>query len=657
MAPSHRVTPRALAVGAILVVAVSLGVAFGENVVSRGGSSNAILLGATHIPAGALGGLLFLLMAVALLRRISRRIGLRPHETLTVYVMMCLGAILSSFGLMTMLLPSLVGVNYFASESNKWWDLFYKYIPEWAVPFDPRIQDVQSVSRDFYEGLRPGQPVPWDAWAAPLLSWSAIALLMFALMMCLMAILRRQWVDNEKLSFPLVQLPLEMIGERTAHLFFRSKAMWAGFAIPMLVHSLNGLHLVVPAVPQVPIIKVLNENLRPLGKPWSDLTFTPIIIAFSVIGLSVLLPQEVCFSVWFFLLLSRVQELIASSVGARLDNMPVYPAKLFVGYQSVGACVAMSVSFFLLARRHLAAVWSRTFGRGYPMEDADELMPYRSALFGALMSLALILLWCTFAGMNPLVGGLIFVAFIFFVSLVLSRCVAEIGLLMLQPLFRPIDVLAVFTKRSALGAQNLTILSFLDGVFFRDPRNIMPAFMDGMKMADGVRLHRRSLVAPFVIAIVVAMMCGYVFQLKIIYHYGGLRLNSWFFMANPRLYFQESAARLQVPEQFDYRAPIWFAVGMIVTFGLYAMRARFVWWPLHPIGYTIGAAWPGIVYWFSYFVGWVAKTLLIRYGGMKVFRTSRPFFLGLILGEFSAAILWVILSASFDLPRPSIPLT
>jgi hypothetical protein len=558
---------------------------------------------------------------------------------------------------MTMLLPSLVGVNYFATEANKWWDIFYRYIPRWIVPFDPKIHDVQDVSRQFYEGLTPGQHVPWHAWVTPLASWSVIALLMFALMMCLMAILRRQWVDHEKLSFPLVQLPLEMAGDRTAPAFFRSKVMWTGFAIPMLVHSLNGVHLIVPAVPEITVIKVLNENLAPLGKPWSDLTFTPIIIAFSVIGLSVLLPQEVCFSVWFFLILSRVQELIASSLGVRLDNMPVYPAKFFVGYQSVGASVAMSISFFLLARRHLAAVWSRTFGRGHPMEDAHELMPYGRALFGALLSLALILLWCTFAGMDPLLGGLLFVVFIFFVSLVLSRCVAEIGLLMLQPLFRPIDVLAVFVKRSALGAQNLTILSLLDGVFFRDPRNIMPMFMDGMKMADGVHLRRRSLVAPFIIAILVAMVCGYVFQLKVIYHYGGLRLNTWFFLANPRLYFEQSAAKLQAPEPFDYRAPIWFAVGLLVTFGLYAMRARFAWWPFHPIGYTIGAAWPGIVYWFSYLVGWLSKGLLIRYGGVKVFRSSRPFFLGLILGEFSAAILWVILSASFDLPRPSIPLT
>jgi hypothetical protein len=248
-------------------------------------------------------------------------------------------------------------------------------------------------------------------------------------------------------------------------------------------------------------------------------------------------------------------------------------------------------------------------------------------------------------------------SFILFVMLVLARCVGEIGLLMLQPLFRPIDVIAVFAPRRSLGAANLTILNLLDGTFFRDPRSLMPIYMDGLKMADAVRIERRSMLRAFAIATVVGIAAAMLIQLRVIYHRGGIGLNSLLFHANPVLYVRESAARLSAPAEFDVRAPIFFAVGMLATLGMYTMRTRFLWWPFHPIGYAIGAAWPGIVYWFSFLIGWLLKTLVMRYGSRDAYRRSRPLFLGLILGEYTVALIWVVVSVVTGRPGPSIPLT
>ncbi len=662
----RRIGPRALIVGALCVLGICVVVAYGELVVSRGGSINAILLGATHIPAGALAGLLALLLLTAVLRRLSARLALGPHELAVIYSMMSLAALISSFGLMTQLLPNLAGTNYFANAANRWADILYPHLPEWLVPYDPRGGPAQDVAKGFYEGLLPGQHIPWRLWVRPLAFWSVVALLMFTMMACLMAVFRRQWVDHEKLSFPLVQLPLEMIGggadpqapggaaRPAPGRFFRLPWMWAGFALPFLVHAVNGLHGIFPVVPEIRIIWVLNQYAS--AKPWTDIMFTPVIVAFSVIGISFLLPQEVCFSIWAFLLLSRVQDYVASVTGARMDVMPLYGGtRFFVGYQSLGASIVISVAFFWVARRHLRDVWRAVWRRN--QDERSELVGARAAALGVLGCFALILAWCSLAGLNVLLAAVIFVSFIFFSAMVLARCVSEVGLLMLQPVFTPRHVLALVVPEYALGARNLTLLSVLDGVFFRDPRNVMPAFMDGMKLAAGVRLRLRDLAAPFALAVCLAMAAGYVIQLRTIYHYGGVRLNSWFFLANPTLYFQRSVAVLSAREPLDVRAPAWAAVGAAVTVGLYALRARFVWWPVHPIGYAIGAAWPGIVYWSSFFMGWLAKLLLVRYGGMRMFRRARPFFLGLILGEFSAAIVWVIVSACLDVPGPFIPLT
>ena len=40
---------------------------------------------------------------------------------------------------------------------------------------------------------------------------------------------------------------------------------------------------------------------------------------------------------------------------------------------------------------------------------------------------------------------------------------------------------------------------------------------------------------------------------------------------------------------------------------------------------------------------WVAKTLILRYGGMRLYKQTVPFFLGLALGHFATAgIVWGI---------------
>jgi hypothetical protein len=475
-------------------------------------------------------------------------------------------------------------------------------------------------------------------------------------MVCTASLLRRQWVDGEKLPFPLVQLPLELTDERTAGPLVRKVAFWAGFALPVIFHSVNGLSNLFPAVPHIKSYLILTQFFR--DRPWRDMTYTPANIAFSVTGLSFLLPLDVSFSFWFFLWFSRLQEVIASLYGARLDRMPVYGGTaFFIGYQSVGAAVAIAVSMLWLARPHLRLAWARAMGHADALDDRNELVGYRVAFLGIVICFLGICAWCWLAGMNALVAAVLVGSFMLFTVLMLSRAVAEVGLLMLQPVFRPIDVMAVGVPRAALGAQNLTTLSLLDGIFFRDPRVIMPVVMDGLRMTDRVNLRRRSLLPAIVVAIVLAVGLAYFIQLNLIYHRGGVTLNRWFLMSNPRHYFNASEAILRAPPQLDLRAPIHFTAGLVFTFFLYSMRARFPWWPFHPLGFALGASWPAIVYWFALFVGWLAKWIILRFGGMKGYQMARPFFLGLILGEFTAAIIWVLVSAITHAPAPFIPLT
>lgn len=648
---------RTYLIGLVAVFGVCWIVAYSELVASRGGSIDAILLGATHMPPGAIGVLIVLLVANAAVGRLSRRFRLNSAELAVIYFMLVCAALLSSFGLAAQLLPNLAGANYFASpQDHLWRDLFYRHMRPWIVPFDPSGPERQLVAVRFFEGLRPGESVPWGAWAVPIVAWMVFAFLLFFLMACVAVLFRRQWVDNEKLTFPLVQLPVEMLNEDTSRAFFRSRLMWIGFLIPFIVHGLNGIAKSYPSVPQIPTYFLLNPLF--VTRPFNEMIYTPLVLAFSIIGFAYLLPLDVSFSFWFFLIFFRLQDLVALYLGHRLDLAPLYGgSRYYQSYQSAGAFVTIAFMMFWLARPHFRLVKQRVFGDGSGDLDRDEYFNYRLAFWGGVISFILILFWLKAAGMDPLVAAFMMSAFVFVVMLVLTRCVSEVGLLMLQPVFRPLDLWAVAAPKAALGAHNLTVLSFVNGIFMRDPRNVMPAFMDSMKAADTVGVRKTAVAFGVLLAVGLGAFAAVMVQLWIIYNKGGLSLNSWFFRVNPTLYFNESVGILRGNAPFDYRAPVWFGIGGAFAFFLYAMRGRFWWWPFHPLGYAMGCAWPATVYWSSFFVGWMVKAAILRYGGATCYKNFRPFFLGLILGEFGSGIMWALLSGLFGVLSPAISIS
>jgi len=75
---------------------------------------------------------------------------------------------------------------------------------------------------------------------------------------------------------------------------------------------------------------------------------------------------------------------------------------------------------------------------------------------------------------------------------------------------------------------------------------------------------------------------------------------------------------------------------------LMSARHHFLWWPLHPLGYTISANWKTGHIFASAFLAWWLKLLILRYGGPKLYKSLRPFFLGLILGEIVGAGGWLV---------------
>ena len=75
----------------------------------------------------------------------------------------------------------------------------------------------------------------------------------------------------------------------------------------------------------------------------------------------------------------------------------------------------------------------------------------------------------------------------------------------------------------------------------------------------------------------------------------------------------------------------WINWAIVVGFAfcsfLAIMRIQYFWWPFHPIGYAISGNWAINLVWMPLFIAWVLKSIVLRYGGLRLYRAAVPFFL------------------------------
>ena len=73
-----------------------------------------------------------------------------------------------------------------------------------------------------------GSNIPWEALVEPMTLWLSFILALSLMLICMSSILHRQWSVYERLAYPMVQLPQNMIEKDSDSLiapFFRSGIM------------------------------------------------------------------------------------------------------------------------------------------------------------------------------------------------------------------------------------------------------------------------------------------------------------------------------------------------------------------------------------------------------------------------------------------------
>ena len=254
--------------------------------------------------------LLVLSLANIGIKRLFRKTLFKSGELSIIYVMLSIASGIGGHSMMQILPPMLGHPFWFATEENDWKNLFWRYLPEWLT-----VNDKRALA-GYYEGDTLYKIEYFTAWLIPVLSWFSIIFIILLIMLCLNVIIRRQWVENEKLSYPIIQLPTEMTNSR----FYFNRWMWIGFILVASVDILNGLHFLIPNIPQV-FSKRYYLNLS--SEPFLAMGNLPFALYPFVIGLGFLIPLDLSFSCWFFFWFWKLQLIVGQMVG--LSHLPGFP--------------------------------------------------------------------------------------------------------------------------------------------------------------------------------------------------------------------------------------------------------------------------------------------------------------------------------------------
>ena len=581
--------------------------------------------------------LFFLLVAIVnvVLRLIHPRLALRRGELAVAYFLILLGNTLTGRAFSAMVLPVITGAYYYATPENNWKEVIHPYLPDWPIP------QGHDVIWGFYEGNASGQ-VPWEAWLLPLFHWLVFGLALFLAMVCLMVIVRRQWVDYERLSYPMVQVPLAMLaddgGGSIIRPLFRSATMWIGFAVPFVLGCIQALHNYFEFIPPIE----MSLGHIPLLRGMEGIGF---YLSPSIVGFSYFIPQNVAAGFGFFWFLNQVQQGLQHILGwqtqeTAMGDYSMYADPMII-HQAMGGMIVLVLGTLWVGRSHLRAVWSKAL-RGNPeVDDSDEIISYRNAVLGTLVSFAVMWVWLWQSGIPPLyVPLLLFGAFVLFITI--TRVVAQGGVAAIYPPTCGPDFVV-----SAVGATNLGPRG-LAGLALSYPWNVdtlillMSGCANGLKLITEVRpANRRRLFWGIVAVIILTPAVSIALNIYLGYQHGGINLEPFYFRYVAWLPYTFMEKNIHQPEGPNLSGWIHKGLGATVMTGLMMAQRRWVWWPFHPLGYPISVGFRTMF--FSVFVAWLCKTVVLRYGGVTLFNRLKPFFVGLVLGSAVVGGTWVVI--------------
>jgi hypothetical protein len=585
-------------------------------------------------------------------------------------------------GLMRYFPATLVGPWYQARGGGDYLSLLTSLgLPGWLFPKfssgDPSNWPNDPVVVDFmgrYAPL-PGAPLsehPVWAWVRPGVMWFPFLAALATAIGSLMLITRKQWVDNERLPFPLAQIPLSLIEApapgQVLNSTLRSRLFWAGLLAVFCLHVWNGMGLYLPRyVPRIPVAYDLSGLFAEPPLNYVDQKLKEAGVFFTVVGVTYFLNSSISFSLWAFFIGYQVVRVIQ---GTATGDPTVYGQQ----DQHLGGVLAYLVMLIYVGRRHYLRVLRQAFVPRAHRHEPRRFLSYRTAVWMLVGSVGVMTVWLRAAGCEW-VAALVMVSVLLATFLVIARVIAETGLVhgqLIVPVYKPWQLLSWMGLHNVISTRSFYLGAMLQATHYdmREPLSVyashaLKIIPEPHATAEAAltreQQHARHphspirsgggrLLGALAMALLVGFVVSYASTLMTEYRYSATLdtpphtpLNVWGAETNPRLQILDATIQYDRNYYFPSHSPVLhIGLGFLITAGLSLLRFRFAGFPLHPVGFLMIGTYPGAHLWLSIFIGWAAKQVALKLGGTHLYVKARPVFLGLVVGESLAAAFWML---------------
>jgi hypothetical protein len=574
----------------------------------------------------SLAGILVLVI-VSLCATYAKGLRMEPAQRIALYSMVSLGFLLLGLPMVIHVMITVASLGAQATVNTQI-ELYFEKISSLVV-----VKDFDALM-GFWQSA---EVIPWGRWIGPLTTWTVFLLVFSFVVVAMLTLVRRHWIELERLSFPLNSPILALAGDKMltvgdehkqGYVIWTDPLVWLGLVYPFAFHLLGTLNTFYPVVPVIPTELNLHRTL-PFGPAFATaLSQEPefsLWLLPTFMGIGYIAPLGISFSVWVFFIIVQLQKLVILAVGLwGVQQLPEGLTKL----QSIFAPATYGVMTLWLARHELRRIFGEV-SRKHKL-TSDEPMSYRMALVGLAAGLVFLVGFCRILLHIPVMASIFYFVILLLVVMAYARMRAEVGY--------PGGYMAPFlfgishwvTGKEFLGGSSRFGMSHFFNLEWSSMATHAGLAIESFQLADKTGLKKSSLIRAFLVVFVVVAVVGFAVALPVAYDSGMFSLNQGYVHLTYKAPFDVPFNYAGIACQF---APLYALYSALITLVLTLLNARFFWWPLHPVGFVImGVA--GIHHlWGGFAIGWFVKSLLLRYGGLSTMKRGMAFFMAMIIGD------------------------
>ena len=577
--------------------------------------------------------LLFCVVLNAPLRRFAPRLAFSQSDLIAIFAITSVAGVVAAewVGIPH---STMYALPEYAKTNDTVKNYFLKGMPPSMVITDPLVTaDIQGGGKGI--GYATGRFL--TDYLPKVLPWALMIGALTLAMQCLNSLMRGAWNERERLTFPLIQLPVAMSEGGGSGGMWRSRPMWIAFGVMFAIDMLNGLNYLYPNLPAIPVKTLLQVNTIFKEPPLNQMGDFRLSIYPFMAAIGLFMPSDMLLSFVVFFLMRKATHIALASQGIPQETFSgsgINPGPPYFDEQTWGAMLAMFLGAVWVSREYLKEVWRDIKTRA---PSADGGIRHTYAFAGLVLTTALV------AGFGVRYGDLspgyatAYVVLFLILSTVITRIRAQVGPPTHEFAFLGVNsILGRFLGNRWLTDRQATWVTggwiMMNRMYRNHP---MPVQLEAMKMGQTERMRQRSVFFAIAAASVLGIFLCYYFNIVKAYRTGG------YVWPEPVGFLDKILNDRHGPDIVGMGMTIF---GFAVVLLLDIVRFRFPGFPLHPAGYVLSMNFGVDYYWFGLLLALLVKNFVQRYYGLTGYERLRQAALGILLAEYAAETIWMAMA-------------